>query len=93
MNHTNSNPAITPIMIRYQQVLSYVFLLIAALLFFNMNNETWALIKSLIADAYIQVSSFVAGTLLIFFFLEKHLKIDVNKLLRNKPKLEVLISS
>ena len=92
MNHTNSNPAITPIMIRYQQVLSYVFLLIAALLFFNMNNETWALIKSLIADAYIQVSSFVAGTLLIFFFLEKHLKIDVNKLLRNKPKLEVLIS-
>lgn len=93
MNHTNSNPAITTIMIRYQQVLSYVFLLIAALLFFNMNNETWALIKSLIADAYIQVSSFVAGTLLIFFFLEKHLKIDVNKLLRNKPKLEVLISS
>ena len=93
MNHTNSNPAITPIMIRYQQVLSYVFLLIAALLFFNMNNETWALIKSLIADAYIQVSSFVGGTLLIFFFLEKHLKIDVNKLLRNKPKLEVLISS
>lgn len=93
MNHTNSNPAITPIMIRYQQVLSYVFLLVAALLFFNMNNETWALIKSLIADAYIQVSSFVAGTLLIFFFLEKHLKIDVNKLLRNKPKLEVLISS
>lgn len=93
MNHTNSNPVITPIMIRYQQVLSYVFLLIAALLFFNMNNETWALIKSLIADAYIQVSSFVAGTLLIFFFLEKHLKIDVNKLLRNKPKLEVLISS
>ncbi len=93
MNHTNSNPAITPIMIRYQQALSYVFLLIAALLFFNMNNETWALIKSLIADAYIQVSSFVAGTLLIFFFLEKHLKIDVNKLLRNKPKLEVLISS
>ena len=93
MNHTNSNPAITPILIRYQQVLSYVFLLIAALLFFNMNNETWALIKSLIADAYIQVSSFVAGTLLIFFFLEKHLKIDVNKLLRNKPKLEVLISS
>jgi len=92
MDHTNSNPAITPIMIRYQQVLSYVFLLIAALLFFNMNNETWALIKSLIADAYIQVSSFVAGTLLIFFFLEKHLKIDVNKLLRNKPKLEVLIS-
>ncbi|MDC1066398.1 putative manganese transporter [Alphaproteobacteria bacterium] len=73
--------------------MSYFFLLIAAFLFFNIDNETWVIIKSTIADAYINVTSFVAGTLLIFFFLEKFFNIDLNKLLHNRPKLEVFVSS
>ena len=35
----------------------------------------------------------MAGTLLLFFTLEKYLKIDVKNILLNKPKLEVFISS
>ena len=62
-------------------------------MFFNINSETWDVIKSTIADAYIAVTSFVAGTLLIFFYLEKFFNLDLNKLLRDKPKLEVFISS
>lgn len=93
MSQINPNLALTPFMLKYQQVLSYFFLLIAAFLFFNIDNETWVIIKSTIADAYINVTSFVAGTLLIFFFLEKFFNIDLNKLLHNRPKLEVFVSS
>ena len=93
MRQINPNLALTPFMLKYQQVMSYFFLLIAAFLFFNIDNETWVIIKSTIADAYINVTSFVAGTLLIFFFLEKFFNIDLNKLLHNRPKLEVFVSS
>ena len=93
MSQINSNLALTPFMLKYQQVMSYIFLLFAAFLFFNIDNETWVIIKSSVADAYINVTSFVAGTLLIFFFLEKFFNIDLNKLLHNRPKLEVFVSS
>ena len=93
MSQINPNLALTPFMLKYQQVMSYFFLLIAAFLFFNIDNETWVIIKSTIADAYINVTSFVAGTLLIFFFLEKFFNIDLNKLHHNRPKLEVFVSS
>ena len=93
MSQINPNLVLTPFMLKYQQVMSYFFLLIAAFLFFNIDNETWVIIKSTIADAYINVTSFVAGTLLIFFFLEKFFNIDLNKLLHNRPKLEVFVSS
>jgi hypothetical protein len=93
MSQINSNLALTPFMLKYQQVMSYIFLLFAAFLFFNIDNETWVIIKSSVADAYINVTSFVAGTLLIFFFLEKFFNIDLNKLLSNRPKLEVFVSS
>ena len=93
MSQINPNLALTPFMLKYQQVMSYFFLLIAAFLFFNIDNETWVIIKSTIADAYINVTSFVAGTLLIFFFLEKFFNIDLNKLHHDRPKLEVFVSS
>ena len=48
-----------PFVIKYQKIFSYTFLLIGVYLFFNIGNETWDIIKSSIADAYIQVSSFV----------------------------------
>ncbi len=82
-----------PFVIKYQKFFSYTFLLIGVYLFFNIGNETWDIIKFSIADAYIQVTSFVAGTLLFFYSLEKYLKIDLEKVLNNRPKLEIFISS
>ena len=78
MSQINSNVANPPFMLKYQQVLSYFFLFIAAFFFFNIDNETWVIIKSTIADAYINVTTFVGGTLIIFFFLEKFFNIDLN---------------
>ena len=82
-----------PFVIKYQKIFSYMFLLIGVYLFFNIGNETWDIIKSSIADAYLQVTSFVAGTLLFFYSLEKYLKIDLEKILGNRPKLEIFVSS
>ena len=93
MNYNSSQATIYPFIIRYQQIFSYFFLFVGVYLFFNMDNQTWEIIKSSVSDAYIGVTSFVAGTLLLFFTLEKYLKIDVKNILSNKPKLEVLISS
>jgi len=39
------------------------------------------------------VTSFVAGTLLFFYSLEKYLKIDLEKVLNKRPKLEIFVSS
>ena len=40
------------------------------------NSEFGDIIFAAIADAYIQVSTFVAGTFFIFYGIEKFLKID-----------------
>ena len=93
MNYNSSQATIYPFIVRYQQIFSYLFLFVGVYLFFNMDNQTWEIIKSSVSDAYIGVTSFVAGTLLLFFTLEKYLKIDVKNILLNKPKLEVFISS
>ncbi len=93
MNYNSSQATIYPFIIRYQQIFSYLFLFVGVYLFFNMDNHTWEIIKSSVSDAYIGVTSFVAGTLLLFFTLEKYLKIDVKNILLNKPRLEVFISS
>ena len=93
MNYNSSQATIYPFIIRYQQIFSYLFLFVGVYLFFNMDNQTWEIIKSSVSDAYIGVTSFVAGTLMLFFTLEKYLKIDVKNILLNKPKLEILISS
>ncbi len=93
MNYNSSQATIYPFIIRYQQIFSYLFLFVGVYLFFNMDNQTWEIIKSSVSDAYIGVTSFVAGTLLLFFTLEKYLKIDIKNILLNKPKLEVFISS
>ena len=93
MNFSSTNIVQNTFIIRYQQVFTYLFLVVLAFLFFNMSNGTWLIIKSSIADAYIQVTTFVAGTLLFFYTLEKYFKIDLKKSLNNKPKLEILVSS
>ena len=93
MNYSSVNVVQNTFIIRYQQMFTYLFLIVLAFLFFNMSNETWLIIKSSVADAYIQVTTFVAGTLLFFYTLEKYFKIDLKKSLNNKPNLEILLSS
>ena len=93
MNYNTPQAIINPFIIRYQQIFSYLFLFVGVYLFFNIDNQTWEIIKSSISDAYIAVTSFVAGTLLFFYTLEKYLNIDIKKILLNRPKLEVFISS
>ena len=80
-------------LIRNQQFFIFPFLGLCFFLFFNINNEILNIIIKCISDAYIQVSSFVAGTLLIFFSIEKFFKIDIGELLKKNPKLEVILSS
>ena len=46
------------------------------------NSELGDIIFAAIADAYIQVSTFVAGTFFIFYGIEKFLKIDATAALR-----------
>ena len=81
MNYNSSQASIYPFIIRYQQILSYLFLFVGVYLFFNMDNQTWEIIKSSVSDAYIAVTSFVAGTLLFFYTLEKYLNIDIKILM------------
>ena len=93
MNYNSSEATISPFMIRYQQIFSYLFLFIGVYLFFDIDNQTWEIIKSSVADAYIAVTSFVAGTLLLFYSLEKYCNIDLEHIFLKKPKLEVFLSS
>lgn len=50
-------------------------------------------ILAAIADAYIQVSTFVAATLFIFFGLEKFANIDAEKMLQDSGRKQVLIAA
>ena len=93
MNYNSSEATISPFMIRYQQIFSYLFLFIGVYLFFDIDNQTWEIIKSSVADAYIAVTSFVAGTLLLFYSLEKYCNLDLEHIFLKKPKLEVFLSS
>ena len=93
MNYNPSEATLSPFMIRYQQIFSYLFLFIGVYLFFDIDNQTWEIIKSSVADAYIAVTSFVAGTLLLFYSLEKFCNIDLGHIFSKKPKLEVFLSS
>ena len=93
MNYNSSEATLSPFMIRYQQIFSYLFLFIGVYLFFDIDNQTWEIIKSSVADAYIAVTSFVAGTLLLFYSLEKYCNIDLEHIFSKKPKLEVFLSS
>ena len=93
MNYNSSEATLSPFMIRYQQIFSYLFLFTGVYLFFNIDNQTWEIIKSSVADAYIAVTSFVAGTLLLFYSLEKFCNIDLEHIFSKKPKLEVFLSS
>ncbi len=92
MNHFYQQ-AENPFLLKYQLVFSYIFLAISIILFFNIDHDLWSIIQKSISDAYIQVTSFVAGTLLLFYSLEKFLKVDIGLVLQKNRKLEVFLSS
>lgn len=68
-----------------------LFILILAGLF--APSGTAETIRAALADAYIQVSSFVALTLMIFYFLEHHLRLDTAHLLKRHEKWQVPIAA
>ena len=92
MNHFYQSTA-DPFLVKYQLIFSYLFLGIVITLFFNIDHNLWLIIQKSVSDAYIQVSTFVAGTLLLFYTLEKSFKIDIGVVLQKNRKLEVILSS
>lgn len=52
-------------------------LLLAALMVWQVDDPLFALISETIAEAYLQVSTFVAGTLFLFYGIERVLRVDL----------------
>ena len=67
--------------------------LIAGLAMATTNSELGDIIFASIADAYLQVSTFVAGTFLIFYGIEKFLKIDATAALRRNTIWQVPVAA
>ena len=84
------NELTQPILIKHQLIATYVLLSFCVFAYLNLDNEVLNIIQSSVADAYIAVSSFVAGTLLIFYSLEKFLNFDIGVFLKKHPKLEIV---
>ena len=66
---------------------------IAGLAMTTTNSELGNIIFAAVADAYIQVSTFVAGTFLIFYSIEKFLKIDASATLRRDTIWQVPVAA
>jgi hypothetical protein len=66
---------------------------IAGLAMATTNSELGDIIFASVADAYIQVSTFVAGTFLIFYGIEKFLKIDATAALRRDTIWQVPVAA
>ena len=97
MNHhisTISHPQVPP---RIRQGLYGMLILLPALIaglaVSKTNSELGNIIFAAIADAYVQVSTFVAGTLLIFYYIEKYLKIDATSALRRDTIWQVPVAA
>ena len=63
-----------------------IFGLLASSIF---DTELTQIVMRTIADAYLQVSAFVAGTLLLFFSAERLLKIDISAWMQRAGDLQV----
>ena len=63
-----------------------IFSLLASSVF---DTELTQIVMTTIADAYLQVSAFVAGTLLLFFSTERLLKIDISAWMQRAGHLQV----
>ncbi|MEC8643297.1 MAG: putative manganese transporter [Pseudomonadota bacterium] len=67
--------------------------LIAAALMLNAEGELLDIIFASIADAYLQVSTFVAATFLIIYGLERALKIDATAMLKRDTIWQVPVAA
>lgn len=63
------------------------------ILAFYIDIEVWKIVQKSISDAYIQVSTFVAATLIIFYSLEKYFQFDLSKSIANRPYFEIIVAS
>ena len=75
-----------------QKLLISGFILLA-LVYGLINHEFGEIIISSIADAYIQVTSFVAATLFLFYGIERLFKIDLTKKLSESGNLQVFFAA
>ena len=82
-----SQQSANPLIIRYQLsfIMSLVFVTLFLALFIEI--EVWNIIQKAISDAYIQVTTFVAATLIIFYSLEKYFKFDLSSSNNENKKL------
>ena len=67
--------------------------LLAGYVMMHVESEFYAILFKAIADAYIQVSTFVAGTFFIFYGIERVLNIDAAALLRKATVWQVPIAA
>ena len=88
-----SQQSANPFIIRYQLsfITSLVFVTLFLALFIEI--EVWNIIQKAISDAYIQVTTFVAATLIIFYSLEKYFKFDLSSSITNRPYFEIVLAS
>lgn len=68
------------------------FLTLAALCLLAPHGTREA-VREVISEAYISVSTFVAGTLILFYLLEQLLKVDTDALLEKHENLHIPISA
>ncbi|MDA0764630.1 MAG: arsenic efflux protein [Proteobacteria bacterium] len=81
------------LIIRYQLFFIMILVLISFFSALYIDIKVWHLVQKAISDAYIQVATFVAATLIIFYSLEKFFHFDLSKSIANRPYFEIVISS
>ncbi len=76
-----------PARVRSSRFLAIVIFCLLAYSIFD--SELMQIVMKTITDAYLQVSAFVAGTLLLFFSAERLLKIDISAWMQRAGHLQV----
>ena len=76
-----------------QTILICMPVFVAAIAMSVWTTEIADIIFTSIADAYLQVSTFVAATFLVFYSIEKTLKIDATEMLRRETVWQVPIAA
>ena len=78
--------------IRTQKLLILTVIL-GALVYGLINREFGEIVISAISDAYIQVTSFVAATLFLFYTIERVFKFNLSKKLSESGNLQVFFAA
>ena len=72
---------------------AFIILVAMIVLSIGIDIDAITVIIDAISEAYLAVSTFVAGTLILFFSVEKYFKIDLSEKLREAGKWQVLIAA